>query len=552
MFNHLLIAVLLLLTSSFFTLFCPESYGIIFYASASHIPPDIVNIFEESSHPESSSGKVIDNLGNYADSKDEVVPSENTKKRPRDESSISVDSNSKSSSSGKVVENLGNYANSKDEAATKSRRLDEHSSSDLVREFKYENPSGGLADNHSSRSSSLSNSDYYEIFSAKLYNLKDYPDSSRWKTISESFIEYFINKIHSFSGKNEPDAKDMGGDDIIQMFEALNNQKIYVKHLKTLCNSILSDEETLKIFAIKIINIVINKWGYISVFQTSDIQRFLLFHPDLVKFRNLMFSCDKNQWKKIEQRFLEAHLEERLKDDLLYKDSVLNMMRIHIKEEFSKLKNPVEEGFKIPYELNLDYNESEPFVSFTNSVFVFHTVNYLRSYFEGVSLDPFLADCVTAFDGIFDVFQRALKVQIEIINPEHVKDFQLKNENAKTLDIECLRLLKHHSTPAQVPDSKLILYDVSLDIKSSSIDAINAWLFKIRSAIRMFRSRYDIINDFWPDDGHTYVAHDPNFFKDHYFRNYIQHIKEQQQHIEKNYQILETRKEMFYRKPQQN
>ncbi|KAI8455276.1 hypothetical protein BY996DRAFT_7043499 [Phakopsora pachyrhizi] len=246
MFNHLLIAVLLLLTSSFFTLFCPESYGIIFYARASHIPPDIVNIFEESSHPESSSGK--------------------------------------------VVENLGNYANSKDEAATKSRRLDEHSSSGLVREFKYENPSGGLADDHSSRSSSLSNSDYYEFFSAKLYNFKDYPGSSRWKTISESFIEYFINEIHSFSGKNEPDAKNMGGDDIIQMFEALNNQKIYVKHLKTLCNSILSDEETLKIFAIKIINIVINKWGYISVFQTSDIQRFLLFHPDLVKFRNLMFS----------------------------------------------------------------------------------------------------------------------------------------------------------------------------------------------------------------------------------------------------------------------
>ncbi|KAI8449271.1 hypothetical protein BY996DRAFT_129530 [Phakopsora pachyrhizi] len=222
MLNHPIITVLLLLSSSFFTLFCPESYGIIFYARASHIPPDIVRNFAESSHPEGSSGKVI---GNYAD----------------------------------------------------------------VKELQYENPRGGIADDYSSRSS-LSNFDYDKFFSAKLYILRDYPGSSRWKTISESFIEYFINEIHSFSGKHKPGAKDVGGDDIIQMFEALNRQKIFVDHKKTLCKSILSDEETFKIFAIKTINIVINKWGYISVFQTSDIQRFLLFHPDLAKFYNWLAS----------------------------------------------------------------------------------------------------------------------------------------------------------------------------------------------------------------------------------------------------------------------
>ncbi|CAH7680920.1 hypothetical protein PPACK8108_LOCUS13444 [Phakopsora pachyrhizi] len=335
----------------------------------------------------------------------------------------------------------------------------------------------------------------------------------------ERFIEYFINEIHSFSGKHKHGAKDIGGDDIIQMFEALNRQKIYVNHLKTLCKSILSDEETFKIFAIKTINIVINKWGYISVFQTSDIQ---------------------------------PHLEERLQDDLLYKDGALNMLRIHIKEEFSKLKSPVKEGFRIPYELNMDYDGSELFESFTRSVFVFHTVNYLRRYFEGASLNPFLAESVTAFDGLFDVFQQALKVQMEIINPEYVKDFQLKNEDSMTLDIKCLRLLKHRSTPAQVPDSKLILHDVSLDIKSSSIDATNDWLSEIHSDMRTFRYRYKVLNDNWPDDCHAYVACKSEYFKDQYFRDYIKHIKEQQQHVEENYKILEAKKAMFYGAPQQN
>ncbi|KAI8459852.1 hypothetical protein BY996DRAFT_8391853 [Phakopsora pachyrhizi] len=418
---------------------------------ASHIPPDIVRYFAESSNPEGSSGKVI---GNYAD----------------------------------------------------------------VKELQYENPRGGIADDYSSRSS-ISNSDYDKKFSAKLYIFRDYPGSSRWKTISESFIEYFINEIHSFSGKHKHGAKDIGGDDIIQMFEALNRQKIYVNHLKTLCKSILSDEETFKIFAIKTINIVINKWGYISVFQTSDIQ---------------------------------PHLEERLQDDLLYKDGALNMLRIHIKEEFSKLKSPVKEGFRIPYELNMDYDGSELFESFTRSVFVFHTVNYLRRYFEGASLNPFLAESVTAFDGLFDVFQQALKVQMEIINPEYVKDFQLKNEDSMTLDIKCLRLLKHRSTPAQVPDSKLILHDVSLDIKSSSIDATNDWLSEIHSDMRTFRYRYKVLNDNWPDDCHAYVACKSEYFKDQYFRDYIKHIKEQQQHVEENYKILEAKKAMFYGAPQQN
>ncbi|KAI8460059.1 hypothetical protein BY996DRAFT_6748206 [Phakopsora pachyrhizi] len=250
--------------------------------------------------------------------------------------------------------------------------------------------------------------------------------------------------------------------------------------------------------------------------------------------------CDENKWKEIEYRFLEAHLEERFKDDVVYKDAALKMLSSQVKREFLKLKEPEEDIIKLPDEFNLDYDKIKPFESFTKSVFVFHTVNYLRNYFEGVSLEPKIAEQISAFKGIFKMFQKALKVQMAIVNPEYVKDFQLEDSNAMTLNIEHLRSMMQHHKPTEEPDSKFHLKNVLLDMKSSSTSDISNWVSKIRSAMEEFHDEYRKFTTDWNrTDGHNYSNLNYDSYKD-YYGDYVELIEAQKLRMEEYNRILET------------
>ncbi|KAI8450790.1 hypothetical protein BY996DRAFT_7353637 [Phakopsora pachyrhizi] len=161
------------------------------------------------------------------------------------------------------------------------------------------------------------------------------------------------------------------------------------------------------------------------------------------------------------------------------------------------------------------------------SVFVFHTVNYLRNYFKGVSLEPKIAEQISAFKGIFKMFQKALKVQIAIVNPEYVKDFQLKDSNAMKLNIEHLRSMMQHRKPTEEPNSKFHLKNVLLDMKSSSTSDISNWVSKICSAMEEFHDEYRKFTTDWNcTDGHSYSNLNYDSYKD-YYGDYVELIEAQ-------------------------
>ncbi|CAH7687567.1 expressed protein [Phakopsora pachyrhizi] len=83
MIIHSFITIVSLFAYNFFTLFSSETSGIIFYASASHVPPDSIKFLVESSQPEGSSSKSIEKLGNEAYNDYEMVPGVDSAKLPR-------------------------------------------------------------------------------------------------------------------------------------------------------------------------------------------------------------------------------------------------------------------------------------------------------------------------------------------------------------------------------------------------------------------------------------------------------------------------------------
>ncbi|KAI8452917.1 hypothetical protein BY996DRAFT_3005061 [Phakopsora pachyrhizi] len=355
---------------------------------------------------------------------------------------------------------------------------------------------------------------------------------------SERFIKYFIGKIHLFSGERKPGAREKKYDDIVKLFDALNRLKIPLEDFTSLGNSILSDEETLKLFAIKISKIITNKWGYTSIFQTSNVKEFLLNHPDLVRFHKLLTVCDENHWKKIVYTFLKAHLEERFNQDILYKKIPFDILGSRVKDGFSKVENPLKDGFELPSEFNLNYYDDSPIESYTTSVFVFHTINYLRNYFKGVVVEPSLAEHASAFEGIFKIFQQALKVQMAIINPEYVIDFKLKNSQPMILKIEYLRSKMHHPLSAEKRGDYFHLNDVSLFMKTSVSHTNRDWIAKILAAKEEFHDEYNKFKSDWPHaDGHTYSLHKPEYFEDHYL-DYVTMIEEEKERIERDCRFI--------------
>ncbi|KAI8460064.1 hypothetical protein BY996DRAFT_3033670 [Phakopsora pachyrhizi] len=389
-----------------------------------------------------------------------------------------------------------------------------------------------------------------EPYSGEMSDFYNYPHRVFKMLGSDIFFRFFKEKIRTFSEIRGPDAKENEDDDITKMFKALGRLKIKFLDFKPLWNLISSDEGTFEHFVIKTTKILTDRWGYISIFQASNVKNFLLSHPDLLEFHRLLICCDKNQWKKIEYRFLEAHLEERSKGGVVYQDAALKVLSSQVKDDFLKLKEPEEDRFKLPDEYNLDYDESKPFESFTKSVFVFHTVNYLRKHFIGASLEPKISDQISAFSGIFKMFQKALKVQMKIISPEYDNDFRLKDSNAMKLNIEHLRSMMQHHKPTEEPDSNFYLYNVYLDMKSSSIAVISNWVSKIRSAMEEFHDEYrKFTTDWHRTDGHTYLAHNHDHYKD-YYKDYVKQIEVQKLRMKDNDRILETVELVYHSKPQ--
>ncbi|CAH7689618.1 expressed protein [Phakopsora pachyrhizi] len=289
MINHSCIPVLLLLASSFFTLFYPEKSGIILYASASHIPPDTIKIFAESSHPEGPGDKVIENLGNYDHNEIEMLPSDSFEKRPRDES-MSDDSSSK-------PEN--------EERSKRSRYMEKKRLRERMRKFRKshsEISSGSIAEVSSQRSLPLVKppSDEFILLERALGNLS-----------SKDFIKYFTALIRKASEERKPGTVEEY-DVIFRLFIALNRLEIPSEEFKSLGNSILSDKQNLNFLAIVVSKIVTDEHSYTITFQKGKVKEFLLEHPDLGMLHKLLTICDENHWKKIKETFYKAYLEKKI------------------------------------------------------------------------------------------------------------------------------------------------------------------------------------------------------------------------------------------------
>ncbi|KAI8450794.1 hypothetical protein BY996DRAFT_7353717, partial [Phakopsora pachyrhizi] len=171
------------------------------------------------------------------------------------------------------------------------------------------------------KSYSLGESNHGEPFEPKLSDFYDDPERILKMMNPKTFAMIFKEKIHMLSDTQQPGAKEIAEDNITRMFETLGSLKISDYYFESLWKHISSDERTFEPFVIKITKILTDRWGYISMLQNSNVKEFLLSHPDLVKFHRMLKFCDENQWKEIEHRLLEAHLEERPKDDVVYKDA---------------------------------------------------------------------------------------------------------------------------------------------------------------------------------------------------------------------------------------
>ncbi|KAI8452779.1 hypothetical protein BY996DRAFT_7202187 [Phakopsora pachyrhizi] len=364
---------------------------------------------------------------------------------------------------------------------------------------------------------------------------------------SEDFIEYFTAKIRLSFEDRKPGTKEEY-DGIARLFDALDRLEIPLEEFKSLGNSILSNNRNLNFLAIVVSKIITNEWGYTSIFQTSNIKEFLLNHPDLARLHRLMTVCDENHWKKIEYTFLRAHLEGRYYNDVLYNDMVLDTLRAQVKDGFLKLDKPLKDGFKLPYEFNLNYYKDKPFESYTTSVFVFHTINYLRNYYKGVGVRSSLAYHAPPFKGIFRIFHKALKVQMAIINPENVKKFRLKDSDATSTITKYLRTMIHHPTSDEQPDSYFQLDDVSLKMLKASSYTDN-WISKILAAAKEFHDEYNKFKSDWPlAYGNTDSVYKDKYFKI-YYADYIRMIDQEKGRIEKNCAVIEALKVKLHSEP---
>ncbi|KAI8448970.1 hypothetical protein BY996DRAFT_258338 [Phakopsora pachyrhizi] len=202
--------------------------------------------------------------------------------------------------------------------------------------------------------------------------------------------------------------------DYIEKFELQANR---MESNKSLIKKFFNEKELLKQLIWYISTVLIQKWGFIGVFLTSDFKEYIRDHNDLYHIRFLLNSLDTEHWKEIELGFLKAHKKLEYNKNIFKENFSEYEKRFSKYEEFisenqSILKNvkDIEKPLPNVYKIIVTNPKNTSLKNFIECTFAYHVHNYLKRYKKNFKLGNLVKEKEEVFEAFFKVFQNILKV----------------------------------------------------------------------------------------------------------------------------------------------